>query len=81
MPLERGRSRAAIERNLAELKSVGYEKRQALAIALKTAGIAPRKGSKTMAKKRKSPKRVAAGKKAARTRKRNKAKRRAARKK
>jgi hypothetical protein len=54
MPLERGSSREVIDRNLSLLLGEGYEKKQALAIAFKTAG--QRKDTKTMAKRKKKRK-------------------------
>lgn len=45
MPLESGKSRTVIGRNIAELKRAGYPVRQAEAIALHHAGI-PRHKSK-----------------------------------
>lgn len=77
MPLLNGNSQAIVSANIAELIRSGRSRQQSAAIAYNHAG----RRTKNMAKKRKSPKRVAAGKKAARTRKANKAKRKAARKK
>jgi hypothetical protein len=74
MPLRRGRSRAAISENISQLVHEGYSQAQAVAIAMRTAGI-PKKGRKTMAKRRrkhgkrksghrKNPRRVAAARRA-----------------
>lgn len=79
MPLREGKSKDVISENISELVKAGWPRSRAVAISLKKA--ANSKGVSTMAKKKKktkhkSPKRVAAGKKAARTRKRNAAKKR-----
>ena len=75
--LREGNSQAIISENISELVKAGWPQAQASIIAYKKSGNT--KGVRTMAKKKskhKSPKRVAAGKKAARTRKRNAAKKR-----
>jgi hypothetical protein len=39
MPLDEGKGRAAASRNIKKLKKEGYPQRQAVAIALKKAGL------------------------------------------
>ena len=53
MPLKRGHSMAVISTNIRELMHSGRSQRQAIAIAMRTAGI-KRKGATMARKKRKS---------------------------
>lgn len=39
MPLEKGRSRKVIGRNIKEMESAGHPKKQAIAASLRTAGV------------------------------------------
>lgn len=60
MPLRRGKK--AVSANISELVHAGYPQRQAVAIALRTAGIA-RKGKKNMAKKKRKARKSTAKRK------------------
>jgi hypothetical protein len=46
MPLEKGKSKQAIQRNIMELMSTGRPQKQAVAIAMRTAGKSKRKGKR-----------------------------------
>ena len=46
MPLKKGRSRSVVSDNISELIKSGRDKDQSIAIALKKAGRAKKKGSK-----------------------------------
>ena len=43
MPLKKGRARKAVSRNISELRHKGYAQKQAIAIALKKAGLSRKK--------------------------------------
>ena len=49
MPLKKGKSKAAVSANIARLVKEGYPQKQAIAIAMRTAGIARRKTKKRKA--------------------------------
>jgi hypothetical protein len=46
MPLEKGKSKQTIQRNIMELMSTGRPQKQAVAIALRSAGKSKRKGKR-----------------------------------
>jgi hypothetical protein len=43
MPLKGGKSRSAVSRNIKELRNQGYPQKQAIAIALRKAGLSRKK--------------------------------------
>lgn len=43
MPLEKGKNKAAVSRNIARLRAEGYPQDQAVAIAMQTAGKSKKK--------------------------------------
>lgn len=46
MPLEKGKSKQAVTRNIMELMSTGRPQKQAVAIALRTAGKSKKRGKR-----------------------------------
>lgn len=53
MPLKKGRSKKTVSRNIRELRQSGRPQRQAVAIALKEAGIAKKRRKKKKATRKK----------------------------
>jgi len=46
MPLEKGKSKKVISKNISELRNSGYPERQSIAIAMSEAGLSKKKEKK-----------------------------------